>query len=113
MDPLNEAQTEALLLPESRILALPTGGHVEVTATRHHWLVAEELQTDYGWSLAEICRLALDESVETGRDFALCFRYLIAYIQAASRHQLDESLAGVSPLPLLPNRYAPGDTALR
>lgn len=106
---LSEQDIEGLVSEESREVRLPNGIALTVNATRHHWLVVEELEADYHWTREEIARLTLQESQETGRDFATCFRYLLAYIQADARHILDSTVEGAFTVPLLPNAYQPRD----
>ncbi len=107
MNNLSEQVIEYLLEEETREVPLPNGISMTVPATRHHWLAVSELEADYDWTIQEIAWLSLLESQEAGRDFATCFRYVLAYIQADARHVLDSTLDGNSTLPLLPNSYQP------
>ncbi|MEM1186714.1 MAG: hypothetical protein AAGI53_17150 [Planctomycetota bacterium] len=105
MQRLTEEQTEALLEADTRHLTSPNGEQAEVTATWHHWLAYDELQTCYGWSETELLELLLLEQHLTGRDLSACFCSVVAYAYADCRHQLAESFGAPTWLPLLLSGY--------
>lgn len=105
MEPTSELRTEQLLQEETHSVTLPHGISIAVTATHHHWLVVKELEQFFGWTLEAIAELALEESKETGNDFATCFCGIVAYIQADARHVLGATIEEHPKLPRLLSGY--------